>query len=218
MQKLHALVLGASGATGKEIVKLLLKSSDFIKVSLFVRRPFDIKHNKLTIHQIDFSRLYDYKALIKGDVLFSSLGTTRKDAGSKSRQYLVDFTYQYDFAKIASENRVNQYFLVSSLGANKKSFFFYPKIKGDLEEAVKLLNFQKIHIFQPPSLIRPLHMTRFSEKISLKFLSFVNKFGLLISFRPLSVYDLALKMTSMVSSNNIKKICIYRYNDFTRED
>lgn len=218
MQKLHALVLGASGATGKEIVKLLLKSSDFIKVSLFVRRPFDIKHNKLTIHQIDFSRLYDYKALIKGDVLFSSLGTTRKDAGGKKRQYLVDFTYQYDFAKIASENRVNQYFLVSSLGANKKSFFFYPKIKGDLEEAVKLLNFQKIHIFQPPSLIRPLHMIRFSEKISLKFLSFVNKFGLLISFRPLSVYDLALKMTSMVNSNNVKKICIYRYNDFTRED
>ena len=218
MQKLHALVLGASGATGREIVKLLLKSSDFIKVSLFVRRPFDIKHNKLTIHQIDFSRLNDYKALIKGDVLFSSLGTTRKEAGGKIRQYLVDFTYQYDFAKIASENRVNQYFLVSSLGANKKSFFFYPKIKGDLEEAVKLLNFQKIHIFQPPSLIRPLHMTRFSEKISLKFLSFVNKFGLLISFRPLSVYDLALKMTSMVNSNNIKKICIYRYNDFTRED
>ncbi len=218
MQKLHALVLGASGATGKEIVKLLLRSSDFIKVSLFVRRPFDIKHNKLSIHQIDFSRLHDYKALIKGDVLFSSLGTTRKEAGGKIRQYLVDFTYQYDFAKIASENRVNQYFLVSSLGANKKSFFFYPKIKGDLEEAVKLLSFQKIHIFQPPSLIRPLHMIRFSEKISLKFLSFVNKFGLLISFRPLLVYDLALKMISMVNSNNIKKICIYRYNDFTSED
>ena len=218
MQKLHALVLGASGATGKEIVKLLLRSSDFIKVSLFVRRPFDIKHNKLSIHQIDFSRLHDYKALIKGDVLFSSLGTTRKEAGGKIRQYLVDFTYQYDFAKIASENRVSQYFLVSSLGANKKSFFFYPKIKGDLEEAVKLLNFQKIHIFQPPSLIRPLHMIRFSEKISLKFLSFVNKFGLLKSFRPLSVYDLALKMISMVNSNNIKKICIYRYNDFTSED
>ncbi|RPG60637.1 MAG: semialdehyde dehydrogenase [Flavobacteriales bacterium TMED191] len=218
MQKLHALVLGASGATGKEIVKLLLRSSDFIKVSLFVRRPFDIKHNKLSIHQIDFSRLHDYKALIKGDVLFSSLGTTRKEAGGKIRQYLVDFTYQYDFAKIASENRVSQYFLVSSLGANKKSFFFYPKIKGDLEEAVKLLSFQKIHIFQPPSLIRPLHMIRFSEKISLKFLSFVNKFGLLISFRPLSVYDLALKMISMVNSNNIKKICIYRYNDFTSED
>ena len=218
MRKLHALVLGASGATGREIVKLLLKSSVFIKVSLFVRRPFDIKHNKLTIHQIDFSRLNDYKALIKGDVLFSSLGTTRKEAGGKIRQYLVDFTYQYDFAKIASDNRVNQYFLVSSIGANKKSFFFYPRIKGDLEEAVKLLNFQKIHIFQPPSLIRPLHMTRFSEKISLKFLSFVNKFGLLISFRPLSVYDLALKMISMVNSNNIKKICIYRYNDFISED
>ena len=128
MGKLHALVLGATGATGKELVKLLLNNSDFSKVSVFVRRPINIKHRKLTVHEVDFSRLNNYNDLVNGDIFFSTLGTTRKDAGSKKEQYLVDYTYQYEFAKMASENRVSHYSLVSSLGAYDKSFFFYPRI------------------------------------------------------------------------------------------
>ena len=56
---------------------------------------------------IDFSQLHLYKDIIKGDILFSALGTTIKDAGSKDKQFLVDYTYQYEFAKIASENGVD---------------------------------------------------------------------------------------------------------------
>ena len=128
MKKLHALVLGATGATGQELVKLLLKNSDFSKVSVFVRRSISINHKKLIVHKVDFSRLNNYKDLVNGDILFSALGTTRKDAGSKKEQYLVDYTYQYEFAKMASENRVSHYSLVSSVGANDKSYFFYPRI------------------------------------------------------------------------------------------
>ena len=67
MTKLHALVVGATGATGKEMVKLLLEDSNFSKVSLFVRRKIDIDHEKLTIHKIDFSRLNEYNSLVEGD-------------------------------------------------------------------------------------------------------------------------------------------------------
>ena len=168
MKKLHALILGATGATGQELVKLLLNNSDFSKVSVFVRRPISFKHEKLTVHQVDFSRLSNYKDLVNGDIVFSALGTTRKDAGSKKEQYLVDYTYQYEFAKMASENRVSHYSLVSSVGANDKSCFFYQRIKGNLEESIKRLNFNKIHIFQPPSLIRQTELIRDGEKISLK--------------------------------------------------
>ena len=83
MKKLHALVLGASGATGKELVKILLGDSNFNKVSIFVRNVPAINHEKLTIHIIDFKELEKYKNLIKGDILFSALGTTKKDAGGK---------------------------------------------------------------------------------------------------------------------------------------
>ena len=147
MSKLHALVLGASGATGQELVNFLLADSNYDKVTIFVRREVNLQHEKLNIHHIDFSKLIEYKELVKGDVLFSALGTTLKDAGSKEKQYLVDYTYQYEFAKMASDNGVNIYSLVSSLGANKNSPFYYPKIKGKLEESVKLLNFKIIQIF-----------------------------------------------------------------------
>ena len=124
MKKLHALVLGATGATGKEIVKLLLEDSNFSKVSVFVRRTIDIDHEKLIIHEINFSKLSEYDNLVKGDILFSALGTTKQDAGSRKEQFLVDYTYQYAFAKMAVENGVSRYSLVSSMGANKNSFFF----------------------------------------------------------------------------------------------
>ena len=213
MKKLHALVLGATGATGQELVKLLLMNSDFSKVSVFVRRPISINHEKLIVHKVDFSRLNNYKDLVSGDILFSTLGTTRKDAGSKKKQYLVDYTYQYEFAKMASENKVNHYSLVSSVGANNKSWFFYPRIKGDLEESIKHLNFNKIQIFQPPSLIRQPDLIRDGEKISLKILNILNKIGLLIPFKPLSVADLAIKMIREVKAKNSNKITIYKSED-----
>ena len=136
MKKLDALVIGATGATGQEIVSQLLENDSFNSVSIFVRKDPNITHSELKTYAIDFSKLEEYKELIKGDVLFSCLGTTLRDAGSKEKQYLVDYTYQYEFAKIASDNGVPFYSLISSTGANENSPFFYPKIKGKLEEAI----------------------------------------------------------------------------------
>ncbi len=216
MKKLHALVLGATGATGQELVKLLLKNSDFSKVSVFVRSPIEINHEKLKVYNVDFSRLNDYKELVNGDIFFSALGTTRKDAGSKKAQYLVDYTYQYEFAKMASDNGVSHYSLVSSVGANEKSWFFYPRIKGALEESIKHLSFNKIHIFQPPSLVRQPDLIRDGEKISLRILNILNKIGLFRSFKPLSVADLAFKMIRELKTKNSNKITTYKVEDLFR--
>tara|TARA_B100001057_G_scaffold360628_1_gene362992 strand:- start:3223 stop:3870 length:648 start_codon:yes stop_codon:yes gene_type:complete len=213
MKKLHALVLGASGATGRELVKLLLDDSNLNQVSVFVRTFPKISDKKLTIHKIDFTKLNEYKDLIKGDILFSALGTTKKDAGGKKEQYLVDYTYQYEFAKLASENRVAKYSLVSSTGANANSSFFYPKIKGELEKSVKKLNFKKIDIFQPPMLIRQPDLMRSGEKSGIKFLNAVNKIGFLKSQKPLNVKDLALKMIK--EALNIRE---ERITTFTAKD
>ena len=213
MKKLHALVLGATGATGKEIVNLLLEDSNFRKVSLFVRRKTYIDHEKLTIHKIDFSRLNEYNSLVEGDILFSALGTTKQEAGGKKEQFLVDYTYQYEFAKIASENSVSHYSLVSSIGANKNSFFFYPKIKGALESSVKSLKFNKIHIFQPPSLIRQPELMRSGEKYSINFLQRINKLGFLKSLKPLLVKDLAMKIINESLFNQIEGVTIYKSKD-----
>ena len=213
MKKLHALILGATGATGKELVKLLLEDSNFSQVSVFVRRKIDIDHEKLTIYKIDFSRLNEYNSLIKGDILFSALGTTKNESGGKKEQFLVDYTYQYEFAKMASDNGVNHYSLVSSIGADENSFFFYPKIKGALESIIKSLKINKIHIFQPPSLIRQPELIRSGERYTISLLQVINKLGCLRSLKPISVKDLAMKIITESLLNQKYGITIYKSKD-----
>lgn len=214
MEKLNALVIGATGATGQELVSQLLEDESFNSVSIFVRNDPNITHSKLKTYIIDFSKIEDYKNSIKGDVLFSCLGTTLRDAGSKEKQYLVDLTYQFEFAKIASENGVPNYSLVSSTGANENSPFFYPKIKGKLEEAVKKLPFKTIQIFQPPTLIRQKDLIRTGEKIGIKIFSFLNYFGILKSQKPLAVSNLAKIMVGQLKKKQTEKVTTF--NSFNK--
>tara|TARA_B100000900_G_scaffold106510_1_gene88430 strand:+ start:1116 stop:1760 length:645 start_codon:yes stop_codon:yes gene_type:complete len=211
--KKHALVIGGTGATGKEIIRLLINSSEFSKVTVFVRRKTQINDKKINEHIINFDNINKYKKLIIGDILFSCLGTTRAEAGSKRKQYIVDYTYQYEFAKIAATNGVKNYSLVSSIGANKNSFFFYPKIKGMLEEKIKNLNFQKIQIYQPPSLIRQPELSRKGERVTINVLNLINTFGLLKSLKPLKVRDLAKKMISESFKHKGIKIQVFNKKD-----
>lgn len=206
------MVLGATGATGRELVTQLLAHPAFASVSIFVRKKPDFEHQKLKVHEIDFSKFSNYKNLVVGDVLFSALGTTRKVAGSKANQYEVDYTYQYEFAKMASENGVNHYALVSSTGANKDAWFFYLKTKGALEEEIKKLPFKSIKIYQPPTLIRQADLLRPAEKRGIRILNTLNRFGILRSQKPLSVSVLAKKIIDEVLRNKQGKT-IYQPKD-----
>jgi hypothetical protein len=210
MKKLDALVIGATGATGQEIVSLLVEDDDFDSVSIFVRKDPNITHTKLKTNVIDFSKLEEYRELIKGDVLFSCLGTTLQTAGSKEKQYLVDFTYQYEFAKAASDNGVPIYSLVSSTGANENAPIFYPKIKGKLEEAIKKLPFKTIQIFQPPTLIRQKNLRRTGEKIGILIFGVLNSFGILKSQKPLHVSKLAKVMVEQIKIKQKEKVNTFK--------
>lgn len=212
-EKLHALIIGATGATGLELINELLVNPNFYKISVFGRRVLDIENKKLYKYKIDFSELNKIKKLLLGDILFSALGTTLKQAGGKKQQFLVDYTYQYEFAKIAVENGTKNYSLVSSTGADKNSFFFYPKIKGELEESIKKLPFNKIQIFQPPTLIRQSNLARRGEKIGIKVFNRLNKIGLFKSQKPLPVKILAKIMIDAALSKNSDRLEIFSTQD-----
>ena len=126
---------------------------------------------------------------------------------------MVDYTYQHEFAKIAAENGVENYSLVSSTGANANSSFFYPKIKGALEEAVKKLKFKKIDIFQPPMLVRQQDLIRDGEKSGIKVLNVLNKIGILKSQKPLKVNKLAEKMVKNAKITTKEKVSTYLPKD-----
>lgn len=197
---MKALVIGATGATGKDLVNQLLQDQEFDEIKVFVRKPIEIQNKKLKVHVVDFERPEQWKDEVRGDVAFSCLGTTLKVAGSKEAQRKVDFDYQYEFAKAARENNVDDYILVSAYGANPKSKIFYSKMKGELEEAVKQLHFDKITIFKPGMLERK-DSDRPGEVLGSRVIKFANRLGLLESQKPLPTNVLA---KAMINSSKIK--------------
>ncbi len=215
---MKALVIGATGATGKDLVKKLLADQDFDQVDVFVRKPLGMENPKLTAHIVNFDQPEEWKNLVKGDVAFSCLGTTLKAAGSKEKQWKVDFDYQYEFAKIAKDNNVDDYVLVSSYGANPQSKIFYSRMKGELEEQVKGLHFNKITIFQPGMLERK-SSDRSGEVLGGKIIKFVNKFGLFESMKPLPTDVLAQAMinSSKIKSNGYSKIKLGSITSFAEK-
>ena len=196
---MKTLLIGATGATGSDLLKLLLDDDEVESVDIFVRRNTGVEHPKLTVHVINFEKPEEWSHLVKGDVLFSCLGTTRKDAGSKAAQWKVDYDYQYSFAKAARQNGVECYVLVSAMNASSKSLFFYSRIKGKLDEDVTNLGFPKLLIFKPPSLIRK-ESDRKMEKMGVKVIGFFNRLGLMKSLKPMSTDALAKKMLDDVKA------------------
>lgn len=190
---MNALLIGATGATGTDLLKKLLNDTSFDEVAVFVRKPIAVTNDKLKVHVVDFDRPEEWSHLVKGDVAFSCLGTTLKAAGSKEAQRKVDYDYQYNFARTAKENNVAHFILVSSFGANSKSDFFYSQIKGELEDAVKKLTLKKTTIFNPGMLQRK-NTDRPGEVIAQKVLQFINMLGLFKKHKPLPTEVLAQAM------------------------
>jgi len=205
--KLVAIVIGGTGLVGQQLILQLLDHPDFEKVRSFVRRPSGMIHPNLEEIQIDFDKPKSWRHLVQGDVLFSTLGTTIKTAKTKENQYKVDFSYQFEFALAAFENKVPTYMLVSSMGADPKSRFFYTRIKGELEEAVSKLTFRKLIIFRPSFLDGRRKEKRTGEKTMLAINYFITQF-MLKKYRPTRVDILAKKMitTSLDQSIGIRVI------------
>lgn len=193
-----ALVFGASGLIGNHLVKLLLEHEAYAKVKVFVRQEMKIKHPKLEQHVIDFEDLLGYGDLILGDDMFCALGTTRAKAGSKEAFFKVDFTYVYEAARMGMEKGVNQFLLVSSAGADTEAFFYYSQVKGEIENAIKKLNFWGIHIFQPSLLLGERNENRWGENIAKKMGNFFDRFtgNLLTKYRPIEAEIVAQAMVS----------------------
>lgn len=201
------LIVGATGATGKDLLHQLLHDNYFEEVHVFVRKAFKFNDPKLKVHVVDFEKPEDWKDLVKGDVAFSCMGTTLKLAGSKEAQKKVDVDYQYYFAKNAKENGVEDFILVSAYGADAKSKIFYSQIKGELEQKIKDLHFNKLTIFQPGMLERK-SSDRFGEVTGAKVIKFINKLGILKNQKPIPTDILALAMinASKIKSNGYSKI------------
>lgn len=190
---MKALIIGATGATGKDLVNVLLEDPDYTEVVTFVRRPGGQSHPKLTEILTDFDKLETVSDAIQGDVWFSCLGTTLKTAGSREKQWQIDHDIPARFAALAKSNGVPQAVIVSAYGASPASKVFYSKLKGTLDDQVAKLGFEACLIFRPGFLLRR-GTDRFSERLIAAGLNAANTIGILRKFRPLPTSTLAEKL------------------------
>ncbi|MGH7329647.1 MAG: NAD-dependent epimerase/dehydratase family protein, partial [Polyangiaceae bacterium] len=179
----NAVVIGASGLVGSALVKLLLEDDRCSKVVSFARRAKSPKHDKLEERVVDFDNHLSWQSDVKGDMAFSSLGTTIKQAGSKDAQYKVDYTYQFEFAKAVAKNGIPSYALVSSASASAKSSMFYSRIKGELDRDVQTLGIARVRIFRPSLLLGARENERLGEKLSAPLLAAASAIGIARKWR-----------------------------------
>lgn len=195
--QLTANIIGATGLVGKQLVRLLLEDDKFTKIRIFVRQDSGLKHPKIEQQIIDFRDQKTWSKFLTGDVLFSTLGTTLKQAGSKKLQYEVDFTFNLNFAEKAKENKIENYVLVSSVGANSNSKVFYTRMKGELDDAVAKIGFKNLAILQPSSLTGERKEKRLMEIISIPITNFITKFAFK-KYRPIKDITVAQAMINSV--------------------
>jgi len=191
---LTAVIIGATGLVGSALLKKLLSHKDIDKVIAVSRRPLSVNSPKLDNLVIDFSAVDSIADKIHGDVFFSCLGTTKKQAGSIAAQRIVDFDFQLEFARIAAANGIPHYCLVSSSAANSGSLSPYLKMKGELEDQIKDLNFQRITILQPSLLLGQRHEQRTGESIGALLLPWLCRLPGLRRYRPIQGEEVATKL------------------------
>ncbi|MGB1205839.1 MAG: oxidoreductase [Chitinophagales bacterium] len=203
MKEKTAIIVGATGLTGSHCLQYLLANNHYTKVIKLTRRDVNMQHEKLEQQIINFDKLVDYKKLIKADDIFCCLGTTIKKAGSKEAFRKVDFEYPYQVGKIALENGAKRMFIVTALGADDKSFVFYNKVKGEIENVMAELPFEALHIFRPSLLLGDRKEHRRGESIATSLYSIIEKImlGPLAKYKGIEAKTVAKVMVEVATKN-----------------
>ena len=210
-----AVIIGATGTVGKEILKEIL-GSDFYKRIYILGRNSILRlseDGRLTKIVIDFENMkFDTSILDDADV-FAALGTTIKIAGSKENQRKIDVDYTVNFAKLC-EGKVRSFNVISAIGANSKSKNFYNSLKGELEDKLKEMILGTLRIFQPSLLISKREDKRFLEELFIKIspLFQILLKGKMKKYSPIEASLLGKVIVRFATEN--KGEGTYTYNDF----
>lgn len=190
----HAIIIGATGLVGSHLLEQIIEDERFSGISVFGRRSANASHPKINEQIIDFEKPADWKDKLKGDVVYLCLGTTRAKAGGKKAQYVVDYTYQFEFAKAAAAAGVKTLILVSSAGARLNSKFFYMRMKAELERDLQALSFGQMVFIRPGSLTGPRHEKRLAENFGVWVMRQLNRLGIARKYKPIHANTVAKAM------------------------
>lgn len=213
---MKAIIIGASGLVGANIVQEVLNDNDFTELRIFVRKSTGIMNSKLkeiVSPMIDIIPLSDD---IRGDVLFNAMGTTIKKAGSQAEQQRIDRDLPVIFAKIASGNGVKMMLNVSSVGASMKGGF-YLKTKAEMENGTAEYFPGSVFHFRPGLLAGDRKEFRLMEKFASGMMKIVDPLlaGSSKKYRSMNVKNLAKAMV-IVSKNPAGKSQVLHYTEIMK--
>lgn len=195
-QEKTALIVGATGLVGNELLSILMDDGFYAKVKILVRHRTEIDHPKVEEIVDDFQHLSTLGDKLKADHIYCCLGTTMKKAGSKEAFYKVDFHYPLEIAKMTQAQGASQFLLASALGANVRSNIFYNRVKGEVEVAVSSVPFKGVNVFRPSLILGKRKEKRRGEKVATLFSYFLSflLLGPLKKYKPIHARTIAQGM------------------------
>lgn len=191
-----ALLAGATGLIGSQLLLLLLASERYAKVIVVGRKAVPTIHPKLVQVVTELDQLDEMRLKLIADDVYCCLGTTMKQAGSKEAFFKVDFLYVVQLAALTASNFAAQFMVVSSMGADADSAIYYNRVKGEMEAAVRQTPFRAIHIFRPSLLLGERAQPRLGERLGAVALQLASPLlrGPLLKYRPVAGATVAAAM------------------------
>ena len=206
-----ALVVGATGVVGREIVRGLCESPNYDKIIVWARRELKFSHEKLETQIVNFS---DVKNMPPREIdeIFCALGTTMKQAGSRGQFYKVDVSYPVNIAKWGIASGARRFALISSQGADERSRFFYLRAKGKAEKKIAALKYESVQIARLPAIKCERERVRMGELFTFWLFGLLPKF-ILTNYRPMSAQDIAASVIA-AAQTDAKGVQIYHPREF----
>lgn len=206
--KKTALVFGASGLIGEQLVDLLLKDNRYRQVICFVRNRTGLKNENLMELEFSVDEVERISEKLKGDEIFCCLGTTMKKAKTKANFQKVDLLAPLAIAEMALQNGISSYAVVSSIGANSNSSNFYLRTKGKMEDELRTCDFKKLIIVRPSLLLGKRKEKRFGEEIGVFFDRYFGFlfFGKLKKYRGIFAGHVAKAMIELMNKETSTQI------------
>jgi len=203
-----ALVFGSSGLVGGHLLNQLIENDNYNKIKIFVRSEPKNHNPKVEIIKTDFNNLENHKEDIKGDDCFFCIGTTKQNSPDKNEYRRVELDIPKEIAQIAKSNSLSSFVFVSSGFADPKNSGDYLKFKGQVEEELKKLSFQKLGIVRPSFLLGDRKEKRIGEKIGILIFKLLSPLfvGPLKKMKPIHSEKVARAMINICNNEHSKVI------------
>ncbi|UJH90027.1 NAD(P)H-binding protein [Antarcticibacterium sp. 1MA-6-2] len=203
-----AILLGATGLTGGILLQKLLNDARYEKIILFSRSSAAVKNRKVEEHLVDLFKLENQKDLFKADVVYCCIGTTKSKTPNEEVYKKIDYGIPVAAAKLARENGIEKFLVISALGADPKSKMFYNKTKGEMEQEVLAQRIPETYIFEPSLIAGDREETRTFENLAIYAMKVLNYalIGPLKKYRSIDPETIAEAMIKVANNGYVNKV------------